>query len=227
MSRTRFVRTLVPVAACIIGTFAASCNTRARESTSSSTTATGSSGSPGQHTSDSATAGATGQPGSNATGAAPTELRAMSDANILATLAAANDAGAADGRLAESQGSSAAVRSFAHRMVADHTAAQAKGDRVAQHAGITPEPGALVPGLQQRAATVRDTLQQLEGVAFDRAYVGAEIAMDEQVLDLIDRAMTPGARHPEVRSLLEQVRPVFAQHLTQARALGTQLTGGE
>jgi putative membrane protein len=221
------LRTRAWVASLIIGVLAASCNTRARESTSSSTTTTGTVGTLGQNTSDSATAGATGQPGSSATGAAPSEQRTMNDATILAALAAANDGDIASGRLAQSKGGSAAVRAFAHTMVADHSAAKAKGDQVAAHAGITPQSSDAVARLERQAATTRDSLQLLTGADFDRAYVAGEIAMHEQVLDMIDRMMIPGAQSADVRSLLEQVRPVIAGHLEHARSLGTQLAAGQ
>jgi len=217
------------VAALIIGVLAASCNTRARESTSTSTTATRD-GTLGQNTSDSATAGATGQMGSSATGApggAPSEREGMSDPGILAALSAANDAGVAAGRLAEVRGGSAAVRSFAHAIVADNSAAKAKTDQVATQAGIAPQAGDAVAQLQRQAAVARDSLQALSGADFDRAYVASEIMMHQHVLDMVDRRMIPGAQSPGVRSLLTEVRPVIVQQLARARALGTQIAGGE
>jgi putative membrane protein len=69
-------------------------------------------------------------------------------------------------------------------------------------------------------------LSKLTGAAFDRAYVDHEVAYHEQVLDAIDKVLLPNAKNPELKALIEKVRPVIASHLQHAKLVQGQLAGG-
>ncbi len=84
-------------------------------------------------------AGAGSSTSMNAAAAAPAPV---TDAGILATLAAANQGEIDAGKLAESKATSASVKSFAHDMVVAHTAMLKSGDALAKKLNITPDAAA-------------------------------------------------------------------------------------
>jgi len=202
------------VALCIIGILAASCNNRARESTATSTTDQTSSMT--QNTTDSAY-GAHGTPSAGS----------MSDANIAAALVAANDIDVQNGQLAQSKARSSAVKQFAQMMVSTHSAAKTKTTQLTGQIGISPEPNDMISQLQMQANAKRDSLRSLSGANFDRAYMDGEIAMHQQVLDLIDQQLLPNAQNADLKALVQQMRPVIAQHLDHAKTVESQMAGSE
>src|SRR5437899_6655685 len=70
------------------------------------------------------------------------------------------------GKLAQTQGSSDAVKQFGQRMVDDHTKANEELTRIAADKGIT-----LPSGLDAKNQATKDRLSKLSGKDFDRAYM--------------------------------------------------------
>jgi putative membrane protein len=75
------------------------------------------------------------------------------------------------GELAQKKAESAEVKSFAQRMVTDHTAAQNSLQSVAQKAGIT-----LPTDLDSKDKNTYNRLEKLSGKQFDREYMNAMVA---------------------------------------------------
>lgn len=159
----------------------------------------------------------TGATGDNA--AAP-----RTDGEIVATLAASDRGEISQGNLAQSRAQNADVRAFGQNMVAMHSEASSRMSSMAQSHNITPEPNAASQRLTSEGEAVERRLSGLSGAEFDRAYMDAQVNAHSQVLDMIDRVMIPRARHDDLRAALrDQVRPMVASHLQQARDLRGRL----
>jgi putative membrane protein len=67
-------------------------------------------------------------------------------------------------------------------------------------------------------------LKTLKGAAFDKEYVGHEVAYHQAVLDAIDKTLIPSATNEELKALIVKVRPAIAAHLEHAKMVQGMLT---
>ena len=133
------------------------------------------------------------------------------DRSFLTNAAQSNLAEIATGRLALRESEDAAVRAYARRMVADHTAAQAQLRRIAR-AWKTSIPSR--PSPKQRRDAAR--LKALEGSTFDRTYLRRQITAHRQALGLCLLEID-GGRVGDLRAYAANTAPVVRVHLTMAK----------
>jgi putative membrane protein len=151
--------------------------------------------------------------GANAADAAPAAAGA---AQSFANVAAASDAFEIEtSRLALANGASAAVKSYANKMIEAHTASTAKLKTAAAAASpaVTPDP-AFNAEQQQKL----DQLKMLNGAAFDRAYKAEQTAGHQQTLDALKAYAATGDAAPLMTFAADTV-PVVTAHLNMAKAL--------
>ena len=146
-----------------------------------------------------------------------------SDAQIahIAYTAGEIDIAAAKQALAKSR--NAQVRDFAEAMVRDHAAVNVKALALVKKLGVTPEANATSTSLSKGAAEKMEALAKLDGAAFDRAYVGNEIAYHGAVNQALGATLIPGARNAELKSLLETGLTLFQEHQKHAEHLSAAL----
>lgn len=148
----------------------------------------------------------------NANTAAP----AVSADQTFANTAAASDAfEIQSSQLAASNASSKAVKSFAQRMIAAHTASTQKLKTAASTASppITPD-ATLTPDQQQKLAQ----LKSQSGAAFDSAYVDDQIAAHQAALDGL-RNYSANGSVPSLKTFATQLIPTVTAHLNMAKGL--------
>lgn len=145
------------------------------------------------------------------------------DPQIAAIVVTANQVDIDAGKLATSKAQSKEVAAFAERMVVDHEGVNKAASELVTRLQVTLEPNATSQNLQQGGDENLAKLQQLDGHAFDRAYVEHEVAYHEAVLDAIDETLIPSAQNAELKALLVKVRPAFVAHLEHARQLRARL----
>lgn len=164
------------------------------------------------------TTGGTGMGGQDNTAAVHGE------GEIVATMAAADRGEVSQGTYAQSHASRPEVRDFARSMVTMHTDASARMATLARRLGITPAECDESRRVTADGEAAQRRLSGLSGAAFDRAYLDAQIAAHSHVLELLDRALLPAARTPDLRTALQDdARPMVAGHLARARALRAHL----
>jgi putative membrane protein len=134
------------------------------------------------------------------------------DRSFLVNAAQSNLAEIATGRLALRESDNAQVRAFARRMIADHTAAQAKLRDIAR-AWNTRVPSRPSPTQRRDAAR----LEALEGRAFDRTYLRRQITAHRQTLGVC-LVEIDGGRVSDLRTYAANTAPVVRSHLSQAKA---------
>ena len=115
------------------------------------------------------------------------------------------------------------VRDFAEAMVRDHAAVNVKALALVKKLGVSPEANATSTALSKGAAEKMAALAKLDGAAFDRAYVGNEIAYHGAVNQALGTTLIPGARNAELKSLLETGLTLFQEHQKHAEHLSGAL----
>jgi putative membrane protein len=133
------------------------------------------------------------------------------DRSFLTNAAQSNLAEIATGRLALRESENSTVRSYARRMITDHTAAQRKLRAIA-NALDTSVPSR--PSPQQRRDAAR--LASLEGSAFDRKYLTRQIVSHRQTLGICLLELDSG-RVGDLRAYASATAPVVRMHLGMAK----------
>lgn len=149
--------------------------------------------------------------------AAPTPAP-VTDAGIFAALSAANQGEIDAGKMAETKATSAAVKSFAHDMVIAHTAMLNEGNLLAKKLNITPDAAAADSINMMNQATGAALTAAAKGAAFDSAYVNAQVAGHQYVLDMIKRD-EGAAQNAQLKSALTSAEPKVQAHLDRIKAI--------
>ena len=158
---------------------------------------------------------------------APAALPNLSDPEVAHVAVSANAIDVDLATYAQARTRTSAVRQFAQTMISDHTAVNAQAAALAKKLGVTPADNAVSRSLLNGAADARKTLEPLQGVAFDRAYMDREVGYHQAVLDAIDQLLVPTTENAELKQLLVDVRPAIAAHLEHARQIRAQLGGAD
>jgi putative membrane protein len=149
--------------------------------------------------------------------------QAPNDAQIAAIVVTANQVDIDAGKLAESHGSSAEVKSFGKQMVTDHTGVNKQATALVTKLKVTPQDNPTAQSLKSGGEKNVANLKSLKGAAFDKAYVDNEVAYHQQVIDALDKTLIPSATNAELKALLVKVRPAFVAHLEHAKKIQSTL----
>lgn len=123
------------------------------------------------------------------------------------------------GQMALKKAASEPLKRFAKRMINEHTSANDKLAQLAKADGIT-LPQAFDPDHE----TMRQQLQQLDGMAFDRQYLLNQIIDHQNMAQLLEWEIGSGL-NSELKSYAMQNLPIVLDHLQAAQELQAQLTG--
>lgn len=116
------------------------------------------------------------------------------------------------GQLAMRQGHSEAVRGFGSKMVDDHRRANAEIRELAvSHAVELPHT------LDAEKTQDLHRLRELDGAAFDEAYMRQMVEDHRETIMLYERAQR--SSHADVRAFAERTLPTLREHLTHAERL--------
>ena len=149
--------------------------------------------------------------------------QAPNDAQIAAIVVTANQVDIDAGKLAESHGSSAEVKSFGKQMVTDHTGVNKQATALVTKLKVTPQDNPTAQSLKSGGEKNVANLKSLKGAAFDKAYVDNEVTYHQQVIDALDKTLIPSASNAELKALLVKVRPAFVAHLEHAKRIQATL----
>lgn len=165
---------------------------------------------------------------SSATAPAPSSAAAprVTDPQIAAIVVAANAVDVQAGELALGKASNPEVRSFAQRMITDHSGVNKAAVALVTRLGVTPVESPTSTGLKASGDSTRARLATLSGPAFDQAYIANEVAYHQTVIGALDGVLVPSAQNAELKSTLVSVRPAFVAHLQHAQQLQAKLGGG-
>jgi putative membrane protein len=124
-------------------------------------------------------------------------------------------------KLAEQQARSQDVKSFAQKMIQDHTQANQQLTEAAQQAGTSVPDVALT----KKHATIISNLRERNGATFDRAYTDAQVTAHQETVELFSGYSKQGS-NPDIKQFAEQTLPKLRQHLDMAMDMRRSLEGG-
>jgi putative membrane protein len=148
---------------------------------------------------------------------------APTDPQIASIVVTANQVDIDAGELAKDKTQSADVKSFAERMVMDHTAVNKSAVDLVTKLAVTPQDNATSQSLKKGGDENLSKLRKLSGAAFDKAYVDHEVAYHQSVLDALDQTLIPNASNAELKALLVKTRPAFVAHREHAKKIQSSL----
>jgi putative membrane protein len=151
-----------------------------------------------------------------ATGNAATAQLNSVDRQFVSAAASGGIAEVQTAQLAEQQGSKSQVKSFAQKMIDDHTKANQQLASLASQMGVTPP---TEPDAKEKAAAAK--LKALNGTAFDRAYVRQEIQDHKETIALFQKEAKSG-QDPQLKQFASQTLPTLQEHLKMAEKIGTK-----
>jgi len=145
------------------------------------------------------------------------------DQNIMRDLAQANLSEIETGKVALQKSNNDQVKTYAQKMIDDHTQAQKDLEQLAQAKGVT-----LPTEPDNKHQSELKKLSSLEGEKFDKRYLSQGGLSDHRNTHrLLERAQSR-ATDPDLKALVSKVEPVVSQHLTMAKDLqsGKSSTSG-
>jgi len=145
--------------------------------------------------------------------AAMAQNLAKGDQDIVTQMAMANMAEVEMGKMAQSKGSSAEVKTFAQQMIDDHSKALDEVKALAQAKGVT-----LPTALDAKHKAKADKLNGMAGDAFDKAYMkDAGVNAHKEVSKMLTRFQSQ-AKDADVKALAGKMLPTVKQHLHSAES---------
>jgi putative membrane protein len=145
------------------------------------------------------------------------------DPQIAAIVVTANQVDIDAGKLAKSKSGNKEVKAFAQQMITDHAAVNKQAGDLVKKLGVKPESNPTSQSLKKGGDENVAKLKKLKGKEFDKAYVDHEVDYHQQVLDAVDKTLIPSAKNPELKGLIEKVRPAFVAHLEHAKHIQADL----
>jgi putative membrane protein len=145
------------------------------------------------------------------------------DPQIAAIVVTANQVDVDAGKAAKAKTHNKEVKAFAQQMITDHTAVNKQAGDLVKKIGVKPESNPTSESLKKGGDENLAKLKTLKGKEFDKAYVDHEVDYHQQVLDAVDKTLIPNAKNPELKALIEKVRPAFVAHLDHAKHLQMQM----
>jgi len=157
------------------------------------------------------------------TGGAAAAEDKLNDPQIATIALTAHQIDADRGKLAQKKTKNEQVKAFADQMVNDHTTGANEVLALAKKLGVKPEESAVTKSLKDGAKDTTAKLDKLKGAAFDKAYVDAEVAYHQAVIDAVNKVLLPAVKNAEVKKALEDTGPTLQGHLVHAQQLQTSL----
>ena len=119
-------------------------------------------------------------------------------------------------RVARERSQNDDILRYASVMIADHQGMTRLLDSLVQP--ISDSVNAESRALRVAGTQLVDSLWKIEG-GFNNTYIQQQVAAHEQALLLLDTALIPSARNPQLKKLLRDLRPAVVAHLQRAQQI--------
>ena len=160
------------------------------------------------------TSGASGAAGSSASGAAASGSVSKSDQKMMKDLAQANMAEIEAAKLAQQKSSSEDVKTFAQKMIDDHTKASDQLQQLAQAKGVT-----LPTDLDSKHKAEIKKLSALSGDKFDKKYMAQGGVSDHRKAHAMLSHIEKSAKDADLKSLASNMMPTINDHWQMAKQM--------
>jgi len=147
----------------------------------------------------------------------------LSDEEIADVMMAGNMGEILTNQVARTKAVRQEVREFADSMVTEHTAAQQRLQSRLRQLGITQRESPLSKQLRAEVNQIIAILRTLEGEAFDRAFMDAQVALHAKLLFVMDGVLQPQLRRAELVEEARLAREEAQNHLETATPIQASL----
>jgi putative membrane protein len=147
----------------------------------------------------------------------------LDDAQVIGAARAINALEVDQAKLAIGRARNERVKEFASRLIAEHGRADKELAELERTLGLAPSDSGTATELRVAAAAAENELSEASGASFDKLFLKEQVDMHERVLEAFDAALVPHAGHPELKRVLQRLRPQVAAHLETARGLRDEL----
>ncbi|MFL6719912.1 MAG: DUF4142 domain-containing protein [Burkholderiaceae bacterium] len=154
-----------------------------------------------------------GNPADNAKATANTKV-SDADREFFEDIAHANLAEIDTGKMALEKGQSKNVKTFAQKMIDDHTKAQSGLEALAKRKGIT-----LPTETDMQHKGIATTLSALSGNAFDEQYISHVGVGDHERTHSLLTKVSKNAKDPDLKAYAAKTVKAVDQHLAMARKM--------
>lgn len=151
----------------------------------------------------------------------------LTDAQIAHVTVTANKADIENGKLAKNKASTNEVRSYAARMVKEHTNLDHQSKTLATKLSITPQENLVSKELEADTKATIDKLTNLSGKEFDGSYIDSEVKLHQKVIEVVDHKLVPNAKNAELKAMLVKIRPILVSHLEHAQKIQESIDSGK
>ena len=142
------------------------------------------------------------------------------DQKIVMNMAIANMAEVEAGKMAIEKTQNAQIKSYAQKMVDEHSKALGEVTALAQSKGVT-----LPTTVDAPHKAMAAKLNKLSGEAFDRAYMADAGVSDHTKLHAKLKGFERKAKDADVKALASTMLPTVAEHLQMAKELPAKKAG--
>lgn len=160
------------------------------------------------------------QSGQTASGTGAASLN-KADQKIVRDMAMMNMAEIETARMAQSKSQSDMVKTYAQRMIDDHSKALTEVQQLAQAKGMT-----LPTELDKAHKAKGAKLAKLSGEQFDRAYMAQAGVADHKKAHNKLQSAASKARDPELKALAGRIHPTVQDHLKTAQEHDSHMKAG-
>jgi len=147
----------------------------------------------------------------------------LSEGQVAMITELVNSAEIDQAKLAQSKAKTPSVKRFAAMMIKEHTEAKNEQAKMYKSLNLTSADSDRATGLRDGAGKTLAQLRAEDGIQFDMAYMDAQVAQHQQVLDMLDHDLIPAAADQKMMDGLDKMRTTVATHLQHARTLQSEL----
>lgn len=140
----------------------------------------------------------------------------LTDPEIASVAVVANQIDIDYAKIAQKKSKNTAIIEFANTMAKDHQSVIDQAVALVTKLGVTPKDNATSRSLKAGEVKTAKMLNSKSGKAFDKAYIGNEVAYHKAVVAEVQNVLVPNAQNAELKSLLQTVLPVLKTHLAHA-----------
>lgn len=145
------------------------------------------------------------------------------DAEITKIVTTTNEGEINIAKLAQKKAKSEEVRKFAGHMITEHTNNNKNSMMLIRKLELKPDSNNKSEEFKKNSEKTISKLSDLEGAAFDKAYIESQVNIHQKVLNDLEQTLIPSAKNPELKALLEKTRSNVNAHLEHAKKVKTSL----
>ncbi len=149
----------------------------------------------------------------------------LNDVEIVHIVMTSNQIHLEHGELAEKKATNKDVHAFARRMIKESNDINKQAKGLAAKLHVSPEDNTISKSLKADGKNSLDKLKILSGREFDKAYIDAEIKLQQKIIDVVDIQLVPAVKSEDLKALLIKVHTALASHLEYAEIIQKSVSG--